>query len=278
MRRYGKYLFLSVLAVGLTALVAFSIQAGTAEAKRGSDGKSLQYKVEASDGMLIRKVTGPVTSYVDGIPAEPVDSFIWNGDGIVSIGGSAEVNIDPVANTGEIEAKWTDEDGNEWKYRQTVFMPPPHPTGLVVGPSASDTQLIEGDPVTTNVYLHGDTGAGGPILPTVFNLLATWGPAAVTLNGEPFENTFDGPVPNWAGHTMTTVGVRNEDGQVLATDGDGFKIFDMSQAANGVVYDDEVVFHLVFHDAPGPEMTDNVPPPLSFFYHVTFQDVKVEIN
>ncbi|MCF6255860.1 MAG: hypothetical protein L3K25_06100 [Gammaproteobacteria bacterium] len=22
--------------------------------------------------------------------------------------------------------------------------------------------VIEGDPVTTNIYLHGDTGAGGP--------------------------------------------------------------------------------------------------------------------
>jgi hypothetical protein len=73
---------------------------------------------------------------------------------------------------------------------------------------------------------------------------------------------------------MTTVGVRNEDGQVLATDG---SIFNPMKAANGVVYDDEVVFHLVFHEAPGP-MTDNVPPPHSFFYHVTFQDVKVAIK
>jgi hypothetical protein len=52
-----------------------------------------------------------------------------------------------------------------------------------------------------NVYLHGDTTAGGPVLPTVFNLLTTWGPAEITLNGQPFENTLDG-TPLWPGHTI----------------------------------------------------------------------------
>jgi hypothetical protein len=124
------------------------------------------------------------------------------------------------------------------------------------------------------VYLHGDTTAGGPILPTVFSYLATWGPAEVTLNGQPFDNPFDGPVPLWVAHTMTTVGVRNEAGEVLTTDG---QIFNPMLAANGLVYEDEIVFHIVFHEAPGP-MTDNIPPPHSFFYHVTFQDVKLEIK
>ena len=275
MKSHGRYPLLVILFVALAAVVALSIQSSTADAKRGDDGKSLQYKVEAEDGRLIRKVGDPVTSYVDGIPAAPVDSFIWNGDGIVAIEGSATVNLDPVANTGVITAEWTDEEGNKWEYRQTVFAPPPHPTGLMVGPSADETRFIMDDPVTTNVYLHGNTTAGGPILPTVFNLLATWGPAEVTLNGEPFENTFDGPVPLWMGHTMTTVGVRNEAGEVLATDG---SIFNPIKAANGVVYDDEVVFHLVFHEAPGPMAAGNVPPPHSFFYHVTFQDVKIEIK
>lgn len=144
--------------------------------------------------------------------------------------------------------------------------------------SAMQTQKISplfGDPVTTNVYLHGDTTAGGPVLPTVFNLLATWGPAEVTLNGQPFDNPLDGPAPLWAGHTMITVGVRNADGQVLTTNGD---IFSMAAANAGVVYDDQLVFHLVFHDAPGPTMTENTPPPLEFFYHVTFRDVELEIE
>lgn len=250
---------------------AIILQARTAVAKQSN---ALTYKVTARNGRLIRNVTGPVTDDVNGVPAAPVDSFVWDGEGITTINGQVQLEIDPVANTGEIIATWRDENGR-WEYRQTAFSPPSHPTGLQVGPGANDTQLIVDDPVTTNVYLHGDTTAGGPILPTLFNQLATWGPAEITLNGQPFDNPYDGPVPLWAGHTMTTIGARNEDGQVLTTDGN---IFNPSQSANGIVYDDQIEFHLVFHDIPGPEMTDNVPPPLSFFYHVTFQDVRVEIT
>lgn len=260
--------------IGLVALAAvaalFQVSAATA-----NPSNSLRYEVKAKNATLIRRVLGEVTTYVNGVPASPVDAFSWDGQGVTPIQGSVKLKIDPVSNTGEIKAEWKDENG-EWEYRQTVFSPPDHSTGLQVGPGANDTKLITGDPVTTNVYLHGDTTAGGPVLPTVFNLLTTWGPAEITLNGQPFENTLDG-TPTWPGHTMTTVGVRDENGQVLATDG---TIFNPSKAAMGVVYDDELEFHLVFHDMPdGPDAgLGNIPPPPAFFYHVTFNDVKVKIE
>ncbi len=255
-------------------LAALTILAATVAA---DPDQALEYEIKAKDGRLIREVTGAVTDDILGVPAAPVDSFVWDGDGIVPINGSVKLEIDPVANTGSIVANWTDENGN-WTLRQTAFAPPGHPTGLVVGSDGNSTELIEDDPVTTNVYLHGNTTAGGPVLPTVFNLLATWGPAEVTLNGQPFDNPYDGPSPLWAAHTMTTVGVRNDAGEVLTKDGSIFNMMNLADRANGVTYDDELEFHLVFHDAPGPEMTDNVPPPLSFFYHVTFQDVKIKIR
>jgi hypothetical protein len=268
-KKARNLLFLIVPLLLLAGVIVMQTRTAVAH-----DSNAITYEITGRNGRLIRKVMGDVTDDVRGVPASPVDSFIWNGDGITAINGRVRVEIDPVANTGEIVATWRDVNGR-WEYRQNTFVAPPHSTGLQVGPGASDTQLIFDDPVTTNVYLHGDTTAGAPILPTIFNLLATWGPAEVTLNGQPFENPYDGPTPNWGGHTMTTVGARNEDGQVLTLDGD---IYNPSQAANGVVYDDQLEFHLVFEDAPGPEMTDNIPPPLSFFYHVTFQDIKVEIT
>ncbi len=91
----------------------------------------------------------------------------------------------------------------------------------------------------------------------------------------PFNNPFDGPVPDWAGHTMTTTGVRGPDGSVRTTTGD---IYDFSQAGNGAVDQNDVEFHLVFHDAPGPNQTANLPPPFSFFYHLTFENVKIKIK
>jgi len=234
----------------------------------------LIYEVKASQPRLNRRVTGDIVATLDGVPAEPVDSFVWNGNGSVPVKGWARLKIDPVANSGEIWAEWEDRNGY-WTYHQQRFASPSHPTGLRLGASASTTELEPSDPVTTNVYLHGDTTAAAPVLPTVFNLITTWGPAQITHNGIPFDNPYDGPVPDWAGHSMTTVGVRNEDGSVRTISGG---IYNFSEASNGAVDLNDLEFHLVFHDAPGPNMTGNLPPPLSFFYHLTFEKVKLEIK
>lgn len=257
-----------------SALAASESAPGTSTAISTVDS-DYHFEVKATSARLIRRVTGEVTSYVQGVPAEPVHSFNWDGEGVVPIEGEAQLEIDPVANTGEIKAKWTDEYGS-WTYHQKMFAPPPHPSGLRVGPSASSTVLIEEDPVTTNAYLHGNTTAGEPVLPTLFNNLATWGPAEVTLNGTAFENPFDGPAPKWIGHTMTSVGVRGTDGTVRTTDGGIYN--PLERTDNGVTDNDDLEYHIVFHDVPGPEMTENFPPPLSFFYHLQFEEVDIEIK
>jgi len=263
-------LVLLVIALG----VGYLAQPETAAADPGSQ---LTYEVKAENARLNRKVMGEATADVEGVPAEPVHSFVWDGEGSVFIDeASVTLEVDPVANTGEIKAEWRDRNGH-WTLEQTAFAPPHHPTGARLG-SFAEAQpiLIEGDPVVVDAYLHGDTTAGGPVLPTLFNQLATWGPAEVTLNGEPFENPFDGPAPLWVVHTMTTAGVRNDDGTVRIDDGSIYSPSERSEVG-AIDYDDRE-FHLVFHDAPWPEMTNNFPPPLSFFYHLTFEDVKVEIS
>ncbi len=271
MKKNGEIKRWKILVICISA---FAYTGGVmADPDSGKAGK-LVFEVKASNGSLQRRVTGPVMADVNGVPGEPVDSFVWNGIGSVPIKGSAKLKIDPVNNTGKIEAKWEDENGH-WTYTQTMFVAPGHPTGLRVGSSASETILVSGDPVMTNVYLHGDTTAGGPVMPTQFNLLTTWGPAEVTLNGMPFENPYDGPVPLWAGHTMTAVGARGADKTIRTKSGG---IFNPMKKSEGVVDDNDLEFHLVFHDMPGPVMTGNVPPPLSFFYHLTFEDVKISIK
>lgn len=262
--------------IAVVAIVAFALVTPQATADEGS---SLLYKVEAENAQLNRRIEGDVTAEVQGVPAEPVHSFTWDGEGVEEVErAKVELEIDPVNNTGFIKAQWTDRNG-AWTFEQTVFGPegviPDHSSGLQAT-SLESTQLIFDDPVTTDVYLHGDTSAGGPVLPTLFNHLATWGPAEVTLNGEPFDNPYDGPAPLWVAHTMTTAGVRNEDDTVRIDDGTIYNPALRDQPGN-IDYDD-IEFHLVFHDAPGPEMTDNFPPPLSFFYHLTFEDVEMEVK
>jgi hypothetical protein len=266
------YAAASLLVVVL--LTAASPQAGNESSTMESDTQ-LIYRVTARMPRVNREVLDEVTDEVQGVPAEPVDSFVWDGVGSEPTVGHAVVDIDPVNNTGTIRANWIDEHGS-WTFKQTGFFAPDHASGLKVGPGAGDTQLVNGDPIPLNVYLHGDTTAGGPVLPTIFNLMATWGPARVTLNGELLENTYDGPTPNWVAHTMLTEGVRNEDGTVRTVDGEIFN--PLEDPTNGAVDPDDLEFHLVFHDAPGPGMTDNFPPPFAFFYHLTFEDVQVSIK
>lgn len=129
----------------------------------------ITYEITGKNASLQREVTGAVIVDVDGVPAEPVDSFVWDGVGSVPI-NKAKINIkvDPVANTGKIKAEWTDENG-DWKFEQTAFAPPDHSNGLRIGSDADAAPELEmGDSIATNVYLHGNTTAGGPVFPDCF--------------------------------------------------------------------------------------------------------------
>lgn len=188
-RKPWATLLAGALAVALT-LVLVLIQS----LAQAQSANSTSYVATAANASVQREVVGEATASVDGVPAQPVDSFVWDGEGSTPVTNArARLDIDPDSNTGTIRVTWKDRHGT-WKLTQTAFSPPHHPTGLRLA-SAETTQLVEDDPVTTDVYLHGDTTAGGPVLPTVFNLLTTWGPGDVTLNAEPFENPFDGPAP-----------------------------------------------------------------------------------
>ena len=265
--------FLMALGGALTVAVLAIFLAANPTAAEADAGDRLEYRVQARNPRLNREVQGEATEYVRDVPAAPVDSFVWDGEGSVPVQGTAHLRIDPVANTGVIRAQWNDRNGN-WRFEQKGFFAPDHSHGLRVGPDGTAT-LGFGDGVPVNVYLHGDTTAGGPVLPTIFNHLATWGPARVWLNGEPFENPYDGPAPLWVAHTMTTVGVRQDDGTVRTVDGDIFNA--IANPNNGATDSDDMEFHLVFHDAPGPT-TNSFPPFFSFFYHLTFEDVKLDVT
>jgi hypothetical protein len=235
--------------------------------------QGVSYEVVATRPRLNRRVTGPVTRWVQGVPAEPVDSFVYDGVGSEPIEGTVTLRIDPVNNVGVIEARWVDPDGIEWLYSQTRFAHPEHSAGVRIGSSVNELESLIKVGVTHNVYLHGDTTAGMPVLPTVFNHLATWGPADVLRDGQPFVNPFELPAPQWIGHLMVTEGVRREDGTVRTKTGE---IYHPSDLDNGEVDPGDLEVHLVFHDERFPR-TSNNPPIFSFFYHLVFEDVSIQI-
>lgn len=233
----------------------------------------LTYRVTASHARLNRRLMGPVKRWLHGVAAEPVDSFVWNGEGSVPIEGTLSLEISPVSNTGFIKAEWTDANG-KWSYEQDRFLhPDEHPSGVRIGSSVFRVDSILNEATAHNVYLHGDTGSGMPVLPTVFTYLATWGPADVTRNGEPFDNPFEIPAPQWLGHLMVTEGARRADGTVRKLTGE---IYNPSMAGEGAVESGDLEVHLVFHDDVFPT-TENLPPIFSFFYHLLFEEVRIEI-
>lgn len=253
-------------------LLVSGVVAGERRAFDGPDS-GRTYRIVATGARLNRLVTGPVAERVQGVPARPVDSFVWDGAGSTPIDGEIVIEVDPDLDRGGIVARWTDENG-EWLYTQTRFIHPHHASGVRIGSSVTDVDVLLNDPVITNVHLHGDTGAGQPVLPTVFAYLAAWGPATVSLDGRLFRNPFELPAPSWGGHLMVTHGVRGEDGAVRTRDG---AVYDPSRGSEGAADPADVEVHLVFHDERFPVVAGNVPPLFSFFYHLVFEDVRIEI-
>lgn len=233
----------------------------------------IRYRITAVNPRLNRRLMGPVRRWVGRVPAEPVDSFCWNGEGSVPIPGRMTIDVDPRRNTGTITAEWTDDNG-DWTWTQTRFLHPSHhSSGVRMGSSVFRLDTVINEPIVQNVYLHGDTAAGQPVLPTVFTYLAAWGPGDATLDGEPFENEFEVPAPQWLGHVMVTEGTRRADGTVRTLSGE---IYDPSKGDQGAIEAGDIEAHLTFHDDVFPRTT-NIPPLFSFFYHLVFEDVRIEI-
>jgi hypothetical protein len=233
----------------------------------------VRYRVTASRPRLNRRPMGPIRRWVGGVPAEPIDSYCWSGEGSVPISGTMTIDVDPSRNVGRITAAWTDENG-DWTWTQTRFLHPAHhPSGVRIGASVRSIDTVINEPIVQNVYLHGDTAAGLPAAPTVFAYLAAWGPGDATLDGARFDNEFGVPSPQWLGHAMVTEGARREDGSVRTLTGE---IYDPSRSSEGAVETDDIEAHLVFHDDMFP-LTSNIPPLFSFFYHLVFEDVAIEI-
>ena len=234
------------------------------------------YNLRAGNARRNREVTGDVLTEVHGIPASPVDSFCYDGVGSTPIKGRVRMKVDPINDVGYVEARWTDEHGR-WTLSMDFFAHPHHPSVLRVGSDAEETEFVILDPVVTNGYLHGNTTAGQPVAPTVFAFVAAWGPATVTLNGEPFDNPLDSPFkPQWDAHLMVTAGIRDDDGTVRNNAGEIYN--PMMHAGDGLSEHEDLEFHLVFHDERWPVNDDNFPPPFDFFYHLLFEDVRLSID
>lgn len=245
-------------AIILSLLLPISVMLVVAE-----NSSSTKYEVKGERGFLIREER----------PDGSIHAFSYSGDGVFALDKKAKVSIkvDPIANTGEVKASWKDPDGDKWKLVWTTFSAPDHPSGLVFEDIIGGTPVtsyILGDPIAINHYEHGTTGAGAPVLPTVFIYLSAWGVADVYKDGE-FLGEFEA-------HFMVSDGARDEYTGII-WNADQTAPYSPMNPADGYVDPDDVEVHLVFHTPAGPYPgPTNFPPPYSFFYHIQFEDVEIE--
>lgn len=234
-----------------------------------------RYQVVAGAPRLMHRVTGPVTSAIRGVPAEPVDSMCYDGSCHHEIAGQAILEVDIVHQRGMLRVWWEDSAGR-WELRQKVFHHPHHTSGVRMGSAVDEVDELINLAITQNVYLNGDTGAGTPVQPTVFTYLATWGLYEVTLDGERFPNPFGWPGPElWHGHAFVTEGVHDDHGAIRNVDG---AIYDPARdGSRGRTYPDDLELHLAFHDERFP-LTANVPALYAFEYHMVFEEVELRVT
>lgn len=235
----------------------------------------LRYRVIATDLRINRILLGEPTHEIRGVPAQPVDALTYDGRGHVKLKGEAVIEVDPASQTGLVFARWEDEHGS-WRLQQTYFHHPEHSSGVRLGRSRKDLSDLINLGIVQNVYLHGDTGGGTSILPTVFTYLATWGFAEVDLDGSLFPNPYGWPGPErWVSHTMLTEGVVNDqDGTVRAGDNE---IYDPKRhKSEGLVDRQDLELHIAFHDERFP-MTHNRPAMFAFKIHLIFEDVVLHV-
>ena len=260
------------------AFLALLYSSRPSEASATQNNSGTIYSVRADNARWNHKLIATPTSYVQGVPAEPVDSFVWDGVGSRElVDARITMELDPIWNRAIVRASWTDAYGR-WTFKQVKEDFPHHWAGVRLGASVDEVEYVNADPVVTNVYLHGDTTAGPGVLPTTFAFAAAWGLAEVTLNGQRFVNPYDpGANGAWPCHLMVTCGVRDDlDGTVRTQEG---TIYDMSQASNGNRDETDLEVHLTFHDEPFlPPNTANIPPMFEFFYHLVFEDVQLDIS
>jgi len=238
---------------------------------------TIRYQVVARAARLNRRVMGEVTDSIRGVPASPVDSLVYDGVGSLPINGAIVIlEVDPVKQTGLLRARWTDRNGS-WEVYQDFFHHPEHSSGIRIGASKDEVDDVINVGIAQNVYLHGDTGGGTPIFPTVFTYLAAWGFTRVTLDGEPFLNKYGLPGPErWVSHTMLTEGVRNDDGTVRALGGEIY--VPKRHKTVGAVDPADLELHLEFMDERFPTVKGNNPAMFAFQYHLVFEDVVLQLT
>ena len=97
------------------------------------------------------------------------DNFAYDGENVRPARGTAEMRLDPASGQGKlvIELETTEESGPVHYARDTKW------DGEIRIVQTIDTNEMDAARIATETFLHGDTGNEAPVMPRIFNHLAT---------------------------------------------------------------------------------------------------------
>lgn len=261
--------FLTGATTFVAILLLLSIIATSVIAQSGNAAAISSLPKSFSGGVLpVTKFLSTNAYTVHGkTPKGGVDAFSYDGSGHIKLkAGEINVDVDPLKQTGSINATWVDNDNNNWSLTETKFMPGMELYFNGILPNGTASMRLGNDSIAINHWEHGNTGAGPPVLPTVFTYVATWGPADVSKNGQKV-GTFDA-------HMMVTDGVRDPiSGKVLNSNKSA--PYNPMNPADGYSNPNTAQVHLIFQSPMG-NMTNNFPPQFQMMTHLMFYDIKVQ--
>ena len=208
---------------------------------------------EATNGMWRLEATG--VRIIGGYG----DNFAYDGKNVRWLDGKAQIELDPSNGTGQIviEVETTRESGPIRYSKDTNW------SGTIRIVQQLNTREMEGARIVEDQMLHGDSGNEAPVMPTLYNYFATWGPSKIWVNGEEV-------VSMVGSHTMFSEQARGLDGTIQ--NGSGVLYSPMAQVKTGFVSPNQTEFHFVAHTM---QPDQNNFPPHTAWIHLHFSNVRV---
>ncbi len=179
------------------------------------------------------------------------DNFVYDGVGYTPTSGFLNIDVSEEANTGIVVATW---EATDYYGHTGTFT-------AIIDEFMGEADWMAGG-ITSGIAVHGDTGRGPPVLPTVYAYLAGYGLGDVYVNGVLMWEDLDA-------HFMITEGTRDKvDRAVWNADGSGY--YSPMAPSDGKVFPNEMVTHIVLHSTE--EDTGNFPA-FTEFFHINYENI-----
>ena len=160
---------LCMLLMILTLIFVGGATAGQFGTPKGEEGTRIFNATEHPTYSGHFRLTGQKGTLIGSMRDKaPWDHMDYAGKHLTSILGNIEIEVDERANTGQIQAQFT-EGADHYRISFDRF--------------AAGAPYQDGG-ITTRVYEHGDSGNGDPLYPKTWLYLGGWGKADVFKNGQ----------------------------------------------------------------------------------------------